>query len=167
MNYLAQCLGVLIWLSSFSFIQAKTPAFLSETDSSGIELKHLIGKHLMKRFTVEDGVARFKVGKGKTWQDFEVRGFQPRPIQMQNSYTAQTDELNGVTLRVSVTITGTAHRIKEGRTWSDWKPGPPGQLVWASITIVRKDGKFELTESMGADRIKKVDTRPNRGIQKL
>ena len=121
----------------------------------------------MQGFAVTDGVARFEVGQGKSWQEFELRGFQLKPIRLENSYLEKSDRPNGITMRVSVSVTGSAYRLKEGRYWSEWKPGSPAHLAWARVTIVKKNGKFELSESMGAERIRKKDLRPNKGIQKL
>lgn len=159
--------ALFLLLLSVSLSEAKPFDYLSEKDSSGIELKHFIGKHMVQRFTVSDGVARFKVGREKSWQEFELRGFQLQPIRLENSYRDKADKLNGITMRISVGVTGSAYRFKEGRNWSEWKPGSPSQMGWARVTIVMKDGRFELTESIGADRIKKTDVRPNKGIKKL
>lgn len=169
MNYLPKRLAsvFLFWLLTFSLGEAKSFEYLSERDSTGVELKHFIGKHFVQRFTVTDGVAQFKVGQGKRWQEFELREFQLKPLQLKNSFLEQSDQPNGITMRVSVSVTGSAYRFKEGRNWSEWKPGSPAHLAWARVTIVKKDGKFELSESMGAEKIRKKDVRPNKGIKKL
>ena len=169
MNYLSKQLATafLFWVVTLSFVGAKSFEYLNEKDSSGVELKHFIGKHFVQGFAVKDGVARFEVGQGKSWQEFELRGFQLKPIRLENSYLEQSDRPNGITMRVSVSVTGSAYRFKEGRNWSEWKPGSPAHLAWARVTIVKKKGKFELSESMGAERIRKKDVRPNKGIQKL
>ena len=146
--------------------KAKSLEFLKEKDATGMELRHFIGAHFMKRFTVSEGTANFQTKAKEGWVDSQIRDFQLKPMLMENSFTKKADDLNGITLRISVGVSGGAFRKKNGRNWEDWQPSNPVIMTFASVTIVKRNGVFELTESLGAEQIRVKDVRPNKGIRR-
>ena len=166
-NYFLKIYVVLICLlTSVELVEGASFEFLKEKDVSGTELRHLIGIHFAKRFVVEDGTASCQIGRNGAWVDYEIQDFELKPMVQENSFTKKADDLNGITLRVSVTVSGSAYRKKEGRTWEEWKPGNLALLAWAHIKIVKRNGVFELSENVGADQIRVKDVRPDRGIRR-